>query len=298
MDGTTILLTGGAGQIGRELRRTLAPLGRVVAPAPGDLDLERPDDLRARVEGMRPQAVVNAAAYTAVDAAETDADRARAVNARAPGVLAEACAGIGSLLVHFSTDYVFDGNARTPYDEDMPIAPLGVYGRTKAEGESLVRAAGGRHRILRTSWVYGGHGHNFLRTMLRLAGERDEIRVVDDQIGAPTWSRAVAEVAAHLVAAALREPDAPSATVHATCGGETSWHGFAKEALSRADRMPARLVPIRTEDYPTPAPRPAYSVLSNERLARDHGLSMPHWIDALALCLEDMGLVPNGTAGA
>jgi dTDP-4-dehydrorhamnose reductase len=287
----TILLTGGSGQIGRELRRTLLPLGTVEAPPSGELDLARPDGLRARILDARPTVVVNAAAYTAVDAAESDAERARTINVDAPAALAAACREIGALLVHFSTDYVFDGRARAPYREDATPSPLGVYGRTKADGEARVREEGGRHRIVRTSWVYGAHGHNFLRTMLRLADEREELRVVDDQIGAPTWSRSVAEVAAHLIAAALRDPDAmPGETVHVTCGGETSWHGFAREALGRAGRLPPRLIAIPTSEYPTPAPRPAYSVLSGERLGRVHGLSMPHWRDALALCLEEMDL--------
>jgi dTDP-4-dehydrorhamnose reductase len=290
----TILLTGGTGQLGWELRRTLAPLGRVVAPSRAELDLSSPGSLGGVVRSIRPALIVNAGAYTAVDRAEGDADAARRVNADSPGVLAREAADAGALLVHFSTDYVFSGDAERPYRETDPTAPLGVYGRTKLEGEQAVAAAGGPHLVLRTSWVYAGRGHNFLRTMLRLAGERDELRVVDDQHGSPTWARMLAEATASVLGRCrsgegFAPPEGTGGVYHAAAGGMTTWHGFAVEIMARAGK-PVRVAPIATADFPTPARRPRWSVLDCDRLARDFGVRLPGWREQLALCLEEMGI--------
>lgn len=236
----TVLLFGGNGQVGHELRRSLRALGDVVVTTrSGQLpegarcevaDFDRPDSLAALVQRVAPAIVVNAAAYTAVDKAEDDVDAAFRTNAEAPGVLARACALRDIPFVHYSTDYVFDGQGSRPYREDDPTAPLGVYGASKLAGEDAIRAAGGRHLILRTAWVYGQHGHNFMKTMLRLGAERDELRVVADQVGTPTPAALIADVTTELLG--LR--DAPSGTFHLTPRGETSWHGFAEAILEEA----------------------------------------------------------------
>ena len=292
--GPRILLTGAAGQVGWELRRTLAPLGEVVAPPRAALDLRDAEALRRCVAEVCPAAVVNAAAYTAVDRAEEEPGAARAINAVAPGVLAEAAARAGALMVHYSTDYVFDGTGSRPYRESDPTAPLGVYGCTKLEGEEAIAGAGGAHLVFRTSWVYGTRGHNFLRTVLRLVREREELRVVDDQVGAPTWSRMLAEATAAVLARCrsrgrfVLEPGA-SGVYHATGGGETSWHGFAQalvDADPAAHEHVCRVVhPISTAEYPTPARRPAYSVLDSDRLQAAFGVRLPHWREQLELAL-------------
>lgn len=291
-----ILLTGGTGQVGWELRRALAPLGEVVAPGRAELDLLDPGALRAAIRELAPRLVANAAAYTEVDRAESEPERAYAANATAPAVLAEEAARAGALLVHYSTDYVFDGEKGAPYAEDDPCAPLNVYGRTKREGEVAVAAAGGPHLVLRTSWVYGTRGKNFLRTMLRLAREREELRVVDDQRGAPTWCRMVAEATA-VVVAGLRDgsggfaPEgAPWGTYHLSAAGETTWHGFAREIVAldpRRDEQRCRAVlPIGTAEYPTPARRPRASVLDGSRLAAAFGVRLPHWREQLLQALD------------
>ena len=289
-----ILLIGATGQVGWELKRTLATLGEVVAVGrasfPLAVDLADPDTLRAAVEAVRPALIVNAAAHTAVDKAEEEEELSIALNATAPGVLAEEAKRIGAGFVHYSTDYVFDGAADTPYTEEDPTNPQGVYGRTKLAGEEAVRALGGDYLILRTAWVYGMRGHNFLRTMLRLGAERESLGIVADQIGAPTWSRAIAEATAQIVA----QPGALSergGLYHLTCGGETSWHGFASAIFERAEgELAVRGVKaITTADYPTPAKRPAYSVLSNRRLADTFGVELPQWTRALDLCMERDG---------
>lgn len=288
----TILVLGANGQVGHALRRSLATLGPIVATTrSGALpdgsaceiaDLNRPDTLADLVERIAPIAVVNAAAYTAVDKAEDDEAAAFRANADAPRVLARACASRGIPFVHYSTDYVFDGQGTRPYREDDAVAPLGVYGASKLAGEEAVRAAGGTHLILRTAWVYGQHGHNFMRTMLRVGAERDELRVVGDQIGTPTPATLIAEVTAAL----LREGDAVSGTYHLTPQGETSWHGFAEaifdEAIAQGliPRAP-RVVAITTTDYPTRARRPAYSCLDVGKLERRLGYAMPDWREGL-----------------
>lgn len=285
-----ILLTGVNGQVGWELRRTLAPLGRVVAVDRDELDLADPDALRARVRALSPGLIVNPAAYTAVDRAETEAAQARTINAVAPGILAEEAKRCGAILVHYSTDYVFDGSKDGPYLEDDVPKPLNVYGSTKLEGEQAIRASGVRHLILRLSWVYGRRGHNFLLTMQRLMRERAELKIVDDQVGAPTWSRLIAEATALILAQCLspaRGADRPEpwGTYHLTCGGATSWYGFAS-AIAELGGYSTRLIPIPTADYPTPARRPANSRLDNGKLERTFGVRLPDWREALELCLQ------------
>ncbi len=295
----TILVFGGNGQVGRELLRALAPLGTVVATtrsgtlADGSAcevaDFDRPDSLPALLDRLRPALVVNAAAYTAVDRAEQEPEAAFRANAQTPGVIARWCAAQGVPLVHYSTDYVFDGQGRAPYREDAPTAPLGVYGTSKRDGEDAVRAAGGRHLIFRTAWVYAAHGGNFLRTMLRLGAERDELRVVADQIGTPTPAALIADVTAH----ALRHPGGLSGTWHLTASGQTSWHGFTEalfaEALAAGVLAKAPLVEaIPSSQYPTPAKRPAWSVLDNRRLQQDFGIVLPAWQDALKRVMAEI----------
>lgn len=290
-----LLLLGGNGQVGRELRRTLPALGHVVvatrAGAEGELaaDFDAPDSVGELVRRIAPDVVVNAVAHTAVDRAESEPDAAFRVNALAPAAIAQACAATGALLLHYSTDYVFDGSASRPYREDDVTAPLGVYGASKLAGEEAVRASGARHAILRTAWVYAAHGKNFLHTMLRLASERDELRVVADQIGAPTPAAWIADASARIVAHGLPA----SGTWHLVAAGETSWHGFAEAIIDEAlaagllARRP-RVLPITTADYPTPARRPAYSVLDTTRLRRDFGIAAPEWRDGLHAVIEGL----------
>ena len=291
-----ILLLGGNGQVGRELRRALAPLGTVVASTrSGDLadgtacealDLAALEGIAPLIERVAPDIVVNATAHTAVDRAEDEPELAYLINAEAPKAVAEACARRGASLLHYSTDYVFDGSASRPYREDDATAPLGVYGASKLAGEQAIQAVEGRHLILRTAWVYATHGHNFLRTMLRLAQERDELRVVADQRGSPTPAWLIADV----TAAVLRQGIAAAGVRQIVADGETSWHGFAEaimdEALARGliARKP-RVLPITTADFPTRARRPAYSVLDTTGLKRDYGVVLPDWRQALATTL-------------
>lgn len=290
----TILLTGASGQVGWELQRTLATLGRVVAPSHAEFDLARPDTLADALCAIKPDLIVNPAAYTAVDQAETEQELAYAINAEAPLALAREAARRGITLVHYSTDYVFDGTQFGAYAEYDALRPLGVYGASKQAGEELVQASGADHLIFRTSWVYGLRGKNFLLTMQRLARERDKLAVVADQFGAPTWARSIAEATAQALALWL----APGATAadrqrlsgiyHMSCGGRVSWHGFAEAILqdlqNRGEKIPA-LKAISTAEYPTQAQRPANSVLSNEKLQQTFGVRMPDWQHALALCL-------------
>lgn len=287
-----ILLTGRNGQVGWELARSLATLGEVMATDSRSLDLADADAIRRTVAEWRPQVIVNPAAYTAVDKAESETDRAHAINAVAPGILAEAAERLGALLVHYSTDYVFAGSGDTPWREDDATAPLNVYGASKLAGEQAIRTRCRRHLIFRTSWVYGLRGANFLLTMRRLMRERPELKIVADQIGAPTWCRHLAEATAQVLAqvgSPARGADKPEpwGVYHMSNAGETSWHGFAA-AIQELDPPPARvpLLPIPTSDYPTPARRPLNSRLDNGKLARVFGLRLPHWRDALRLCLE------------
>jgi dTDP-4-dehydrorhamnose reductase len=278
-----VLVTGAKGQVGEAVARLLEGHAQVAAHDRASLDLEKPDDIRWCIRDARPDVIVNAAAYTAVDRAESDEDRARAVNAVAPGILAEEAKRAGALLIHYSTDYVFDGELDRPYVETDATHPLSAYGRTKLEGERAVAAVGGRHLILRTSWVYAPRGRNFMLTMLRLAAERDELRVVDDQRGAPTSADALARATLALLDAA-RET---SGIYHATAAGVTTWFGFAgaifdgrARRLGEGFRIPA-LVPIATSDYPTPAKRPRNSVLSNAKLENVFGVRLGDWREGL-----------------
>lgn len=293
----TILVTGATGQVGFELVRALQGLGRVVAPDRSMLDLSDGNRLATVVREIQPSFIINPAAYTAVDRAESDADAAMRVNATAPGVLAAEARRIGAALIHYSTDYVFDGKKDEPYDEDDPVGPLNVYGASKLAGERAIEDVGGAYVVLRTSWVYGMRGRNFLRTMLGLAQERPELRIVADQIGAPTWSRIVAELTAHIVAQAIAVPEDAqdewwakrSGTYHLTAAGSTSWAGFAEAIFQHLalEKRP-RVVPISAAEYPTPARRPANSCLSNAKLTAMFGVRAPQWREALRVCLAGL----------
>ena len=283
-----ILLTGCAGQLGRELKRSLCCLGEVIACDRQEFDLADPDALRDALRDAAPTVIVNAAAHTAVDKAESEPELAMAINAIAPGVLAEEAKRLGALLIHYSTDYVFDGTKPAPYTEDDSPAPLSVYGRSKREGELAIAAADGRHLIFRTSWVYGLHGANFMKTMLRLGKERDELRVVGDQIGAPTWSRHLADVTALVLA----RKDIPNGLYHLAAAGETSWHGYAEAIFYEAQRVGLMdkspvVHRITSADYPLPAARPANSRLDCSRFRRDFDLTLPDWRTGLIDCLAD-----------
>lgn len=285
----TTLVFGANGQVGTELLRALAADDAVQATTrSGQLpdgsacevaDFDAPQTLTSLLDRIGPSRVVNAAAYTAVDRAEQDRDGALRANATSPGVIAAWCASNNVPLVHYSTDYVFDGQGTAPYLEDAHTSPLGVYGETKLAGEEAIRASGAQQLILRTAWVYASHGANFLRTMLRVGAERDELRVVADQVGTPTPAALIADVTAQLLR--QRTPDT-SGTWHLTAAGQTSWHGFAEAIFQQAvsagllSRAP-RVVPITTADYPTPAKRPAYSRLSIDKLQRDFDIVLPDW---------------------
>ena len=287
-----ILLTGANGQVGWELQRTLSSLGEIVALDSQGLNLADSADLRDKLKALAPQVIVNAAAYTAVDKAESEAERAQAVNAIAPGIMAEEAARSGALLVHYSTDYVFDGSGAAPWREEDTCSPLNVYGRTKLEGERLIQDSGCRHLIFRTSWVYGARGSNFLLTMRRLMRERPELKIVDDQIGAPTWCRDLAEATAQILSQLLMPQDQgvnPWGIYHMCNAGETSWHEFAQaiQLLDHDDtKKPANLVAIPSSEYPTPAQRPHNSRLDVSKLERVFGLQLQHWHSALALCMK------------
>jgi dTDP-4-dehydrorhamnose reductase len=288
-----ILLTGASGQVGWELVRSLAPLGEVIALDRSRLDLAHPDALRETVRAIAPDAIVNAAAYTAVDRAESEPELARAINAIAPGVLAEEAQHLDAILVHYSTDYVFDGTKSEPYVEIDPTHPLSVYGRTKLEGERAIGTSGCRHLTLRTSWVYGARGHNFLLTMLRLARERRALRVVDDQIGAPTWSREIALATATLLTRPELAARGAEGLYHSTASGTTTWYGFARAIfdspeMARLGITPPTLEAIPASEYPLPARRPANSRLDCGRLFTRAGVRLAAWDAALARCLAEV----------
>jgi dTDP-4-dehydrorhamnose reductase len=283
-----ILLFGMNGQVGWELQRSLAPLGELVAldfdsPGPLGADFTRPESLAATVRAVAPQVIVNAAAHTAVDKAEDEPDIARAINAAAPAVLAREAVAAGAMLVHYSTDYVFDGSGNQPWREDAPTKPLNVYGQTKVEGEQAVRNSGCRHLILRTSWLYSARGGNFARTMLRLATERDKVEVIDDQVGAPTGADLLADVTAHALRGVFANPEL-AGTYHAVAGGATSWHGYARHVIEfarlagRPIRVQAQdIAPVATSAFPTPAQRPLNSRLDTRKLKQAFGLTLPDW---------------------
>lgn len=292
-----ILVFGGNGQVGQELQRALAGHEVVATTRSGVLpdgavcrkaDFDQPGSLAALLGTVRPEAVVNAAAYTAVDKAEGDREAAFRANALAPGVVARWCAEQGVPLVHYSTDYVFDGQGARPYRTDDATAPLGVYGESKLAGEEAIRAAGGAHLIFRTAWVYAAHGHNFLRTMLRVGAEREELRVVGDQIGTPTPAALIADVTAQVLQ--LTHPR--SGIYHLTALGQTTWHGFAEEIFVQAQargliaRAP-KVEAITTADYPTPARRPAYSCLDTGSLVAEFGVELPDWRAGVARVLDE-----------
>lgn len=288
------LLTGKTGQLGWELERALAPLGTVMAFDRTGLDLADPDSVRRAIRDARPDVIVNAAAYTAVDKAEAELDLAMRVNGVAPGIMAEEAKRLGALLVHYSTDYVFDGTKDSPYIEDDPINPLNAYGRSKAAGETAVRATAPTHLVFRTSWVYAARGANFVRTMLRLARERSELRIVDDQTGAPTWARSIADMTAAVlgVDSGARARENPG-VYHYTADGSVTWHGFARAIFREAEttlpgfKAPA-LVPITTAQYPLPARRPVNSRLDCARLAATFGVTPVPWEEMLKECLRKM----------
>ncbi|XZF62781.1 MAG: dTDP-4-dehydrorhamnose reductase [Gloeotrichia echinulata DVL01] len=291
-----ILLTGVTGQLGWELQRTLMTIGEVIPVGRNEslqLDLAQIDTIRQIIREVKPDLIVNPAAYTAVDKAESEPELAMAINGIAPGVIASEAKKVGAAVIHYSTDYVFDGNQQTAYTEQDQPDPQNIYGKTKLAGEQAIASVGVPHLILRTSWVYGSRGKNFLLTMLRLAQEREEIRVVDDQIGAPTWSRMIAEVTAQILSQA---PDHVSdfltskgGLYHLTASGQTSWYGFAKTIFAldvkQNERKLQRLIAITTKEYPTPASRPAYSLLNNQKLSHNFGLILPDWQRSLELVL-------------
>jgi dTDP-4-dehydrorhamnose reductase len=297
---TKILLIGKNGQVGADLLRVLPALGDTVALDRQHLDLSKPEEIRRAIREYQPRLIVNAAAYTAVDKAEKEEAIARAINAEAPALLAEEAKQIGAAVVHYSSDYVFDGSKSAPYVEDDPPNPINAYGKTKLAGEEGIRASGAAHLIFRTSWVYALRGRNFLLTILRLATEREELRLVHDQIGAPTWSREIARATAEVLGRLAGEGDVASAlarsggTYHMTAAGVTSWHEFALAILEEASRLPQgtpwfaaatgglplitrRIIPITSPEYPTPARRPACSVLSNSRLENYFGVRLSDW---------------------
>lgn len=295
-----ILVLGGDGQVAWELRRTLSTLGKVIVvgrrtePA---LDMMQPETILPLVDQIQPDWIVNAAAYTAVDKAEQEPEAAAAVNAVAPGLLAEAAARVGAQLVHYSTDYVFDGTASVPYKENDTPNPQGVYGRTKLDGEVAIAKTGCDWLIFRTAWVYGARGGNFMRTMRRLAREREELRVVADQRGAPTWSRHIAEATAQILAQLGDDRAAwhrACGVYHLTSAGVATWHDFASAIVEhqRGHESIAcqHITPITTADYPTPAKRPAYSMLDNTKLADTFGVRLPDWRVALDLVQQELEL--------
>ena len=293
-----ILLLGCDGQVGWELQRSLQPLGEVLAldfqSREHAADFSRPDALAATVAAVKPDLIVNAAAHTAVDKAESEPALAQAINADAPGVLARSAAASGAWLVHYSTDYVFDGSGDQPRREDAPTGPLSVYGRTKLEGENQIRASGCQHLILRTSWVYAARGGNFARTMLRLAASKSELNVIDDQVGAPTGAELLADLTALMARAARAQPEL-AGTYHAVAAGATSWHGYARLVIetARARGVPLALPAdalraIPTSAYPTPAPRPLNSRLDTHKLRERFGVHLPDWESGVRRLLDEI----------
>jgi len=300
-----LLITGCYGQVGWHLQRTLAPLGEVMAIDIDTVDLTDATSVSETVRNFVPDVVVNAAAYTAVDKAESESELARAINVGAPAQIAKECAATGALIVHYSTDYVYDGSKPGPYVETDAIGPLSAYGETKLAGDRAIMGCGCAHIILRTTWVYDIRGKNFLRTILRLAKEKEELRIVGDQFGAPTWARMLAETTAIVVAKSAERRKTsgawPSGLFHLTAGGRTSWAGFAQAILEEYETLASpdgageyggplkarRVVEIGTHEYPTPARRPVNSVLSNAAIQREFGITMPDWRTQLRLALQD-----------
>ena len=294
-----VLLTGANGQVGWELRRSLSSIGDVVATDRPACDLSRPQDLPDIIRNTKPAIIVNAAAYTAVDKAEKEEELATLVNGTAVGAMAEEARRLGALLIHYSTDYVFDGTKNSAYTEDDPPNPINAYGRSKLAGERLIGQSGSDYLILRTCWVFAARGHNFLLTILRLARERNELSIVDDQIGAPTWARHIADATALIVQRACRErskADFASGILNVAAAGETSWCGFAQAIVDQAMthgllRNRPKVRPIATSDYPLPAARPKNSRFAGERLRKRFGIALAEWQQGFALCLEDKALI-------
>lgn len=285
------MLIGRNGQVGWELQRTLAPVGEVIALNRRQMEFTRPAQICERVRDIKPDLIINTAAYTAVDKAEEEADLARAVNGTAPGILAEEAKRINAILIHYSTDYVFDGAKKSPYtEEDLPN-PLSIYAMSKLEGEQAVRAVGVPHLILRVSGVYGVRRKNFMLTVLRLAKEGQLLRVVNDQISCPTWDRMIAEATAQIIAQGYPALIEKGGTYHLSGGKKASWYDFARGILDRfygPGLYPVKLVPISTAEYSAPVRRPAFSALSNEKLRKTFGLAMPHWDTALDLLIDGL----------
>ncbi|MDR7283876.1 dTDP-4-dehydrorhamnose reductase [Pseudomonas corrugata] len=283
-----ILISGQNGQVSRELQRRLGDVGELIVLGRDQLDLAQPEQIRRQVQRVRPDLIINAAAHTAVDQAESEPAQAFAINATGPGVLAEEALALGIPLIHYSTDYVFDGSKTAPYNEDDVPNPLGVYGKSKRAGEQAITAVQGLHLILRTSWVYSTHGRNFLLTMQRLLQEKPELRIVADQVGAPTWAGTIAESTLALIERWQAGQAGAWGTYHLTAQGETSWFGFAQaigDALREQGKPCANLLPIPSSDYPTPAARPLNSRLDCSRLQREWGVCQPDWQTALRECL-------------
>jgi len=287
-----ILILGVSGQVGSELQRSFADAGELICCDRRQADLSNPENLRRVVRDAAPDVILNAAAYTAVDRAESDGDAAMAINAHAPRILAEEARRCGALLIHYSTDYVFDGSKNGSWIEADPTGPLNVYGASKLAGEQAIAEVGGKYLILRTSWVYGPHGKNFLLTMLRLGAERDRLTIVDDQIGAPTSSIVIADATRVIVDRVLGAPEEDWAGIyHMSCAGSTTWCGFAREIFARGGSLLVRtpeVVPIASTDYPTPATRPRNSSLSNEKLATRFSVRLPTWETALESVLTKL----------
>lgn len=293
----TILVTGKNGQVGWELQRSLLPLGRVVAVDRKQMDLSDAESIRKLIQEIKPDVIVNAAAYTAVDKAEEEQELAYQVNARAPGIIAEEAKKLGSLVIHYSTDYVFNGEKTSPYTEDDETGPVNVYGRSKLDGEESIINSGADYLILRTSWVYAARGHNFMHSMLRLASEREQLNIVDDQVGSPTPARLIADITANILWQSMQRRQSGefiSAIYNLVTAGSVSWHGFASQIVEYARQLPGmpamivkEILPIPSSDYPTPAQRPANSRLSVDKLSHDFCLHIPDWDQQLKLCMQE-----------
>ena len=291
-----LLVTGANGQVGCELRQSLAPLGEVIALDRAACDLARPAEVARILRAATPDIIVNAAAYTAVDRAEQEEELATLINGTAVGEIAQAARQLGAMLIHYSTDYVFDGRKDAPYAEDDVPSPISAYGRSKLAGERAIAQCGGRYLIVRTSWIYAARGHNFLKTVLRLARERDELRIVDDQIGAPTWARDLAAATAAMTRQARQEiarDDFESGLFHVTGSGATSWFVFAKAVVKQAEQYgllarKSKIVPIASSEYPVAATRPKNSRLSGARARHRFQIALPEWEQSLAVCMREL----------
>jgi len=291
-----LLVTGANGQVGWELRQSLAPLGEVIALDRAACDLARPAEVARILRAATPDIIVNAAAYTAVDRAEQEEELATLINGTAVGEIAQAARQLGALLIHYSTDYVFDGRKDAPYAEDDVPSPISAYGRSKLAGERAIAQCGGRYLIVRTSWIYAARGHNFLKTVLRLARERDELRIVDDQIGAPTWARDLAAATAVMTRQARQEiarDDFESGLFHVTGSGATSWFVFAQAVVKQAEQYgllarKSKIVPIASSEYPVAATRPKNSRLSGARARHRFQIALPEWEQSLAVCMHEL----------